>query len=98
VDGGTAGHGVPAAVPKPLKVRLLGAHDTSQVVVRDRTGKVVWAGQVMLGERRSVQAVPPAQVQAQNAGAIDVLVNGTDRGTLGGIGQPGHRTFTRVAH
>jgi cytoskeletal protein RodZ len=98
VVGGTASHGVPAAVPKPLKVTLLGAHDTSQVVVRDRNGKVVWAGRVVLGERRTVQAVPPAQVQAQNAGAIDVSVNGTDRGTLGGIGQPGHRTFTRVAH
>ena len=85
----------PVVTPRPVRVTLVGAQDGSQVVVRDSTGKVVWAGEVVLGERRTVRAVPPVKVQAQDAGAIEVAVNGRDKGPLGELGQPGRQTFLR---
>ncbi len=87
----------PAPAPKPVDVTIAGVQDSSQVVVRDRAGKVVWAGAVTVGEKRSLQVTPPVKVQAQNAGALQVTVNGTDRGALGVLGQPATRTFTRLA-
>jgi cytoskeletal protein RodZ len=84
-----------APSPKPVDLTLVGAQDESRVVVRDREGKVVWAGQIVLGEKRTVEATPPVQVRARNAGAISVQVNGKDRGAVGEVDQPGRRTFHR---
>jgi cytoskeleton protein RodZ len=97
VDRGIGGSGgvAPAPTPKPMNLTLIGAHDPSQVVVRDRAGKVVWAGQLSLGEKRVVRATPPVKVSAQNAGAVEASLNGKDLGTLGRIGTPGSRTFDR---
>ena len=96
VDGGS-GQGAAPVLPNPLKVTLVGAQDGSQVVVRDRAGKVVWAGEVVLGEKRTVSATPPVKVKAANGGAIEVTVAGKDQGSLGLLGEPGTRTFTRPA-
>jgi hypothetical protein len=74
---------------------IVGAQDGSRVVVRDKAGKVVWAGEIVLGEKRIVKAVPPVRVKAQDAGAIEVRVNGKDRGPVGELGEPGRRTFHR---
>ena len=92
-----AGAVAPAPTPKPIRVTLVGAHAGSGVVVRDRDGKVVWAGKIVLGERRTVSATPPVKVKAQDAGALDASVNGRDKGSLGTLGQPGTRTFVRPA-
>ena len=86
----------PVAVPKPMHVTLVGAQDGAQVVVRDRTGKVVWAGEIVLGEKRVVQALPPVKVQASAGGAIETFVKGRDRGLVGTTGQPGGLTLTRL--
>ena len=101
VGSGTAsgtGQGAAPVTPKPLKVVLTGARAGSQVVVRDRNGKVVWAGEVALGEKRTVSATPPVKVKAANAGAVEVTAAGKDQGTLGLLGEAGTRTFTRPAH
>ncbi len=92
-DGGAA----VLAAPKPMHVTLVGAHDGSQVVVRDRNGKVVWAGEIVLGEKRMVQALPPVKVQAKVGGAIEAYVKGQDRGSVGVTGQPGDLTLTRLS-
>ena len=87
VDGGPASKpqlaSAPAAAPKPMPVTLVGAQDGSHVVVRDRTGKVVWAGEVVLGEKRMVKALPPVKVEATVGGAIEAYVKGIDRGPVG---------------
>ena len=91
----SASGAAPAPARKPVTMMLVGAQDGSRVVVRDKAGKVVWAGEIVLGEKRTVTAVPPVRVRAQDAGAIEVRVNGKDRGAVGELGEPGRRTFHR---
>ena len=82
---------------KPIRVTLVGAQADSKVVVRNGSGEVVWAGEIVLGEKRVVKATPPVTVKARNAGALEAQVNGQDKGPLGELGQPGKRTFHRPA-
>ncbi|NUR09250.1 MAG: helix-turn-helix domain-containing protein, partial [Nocardioidaceae bacterium] len=84
-----------APAPKPLKVTLVGAQGDSHVVVRGRSGSVAWAGELVLGEKRTVRAVPPVTVRSSDAGAVEVQVAGKHKGALGEAGQPGRRTFHR---
>jgi len=97
VDSGHVTAPKPVTTPKPIRVTLVGAQGDSHVVVRSRSGKVAWAGDIVLGERRTVKAAPPVRVHSSDAGALDVGVNGKDKGPLGDAGKPGHRTF-RAAH
>jgi hypothetical protein len=83
------------ATPEPLPVTLVGAQGDSRVVVRDRAGKVVWAGQIVLGEKRTVQATPPVRIQARHGSSIAVQVNGKDRGPVGELDEPARRTVHR---
>ena len=94
----SSGAGVaPAPVVKPIRLTLVGAQDGSEVVVRNGSGEVVWAGEIVLGEKRTIKAVPPVTVKAKDAGALEARVNGKDKGSLGELGQPGRRTFQRPA-
>ena len=94
----TSGSGVaPASAAKPIRLTLVGAQDASKVVVRNGSGEVVWAGEIVLGEKRTIKAVPPVTVKAKDAGALEARVDGVDRGSLGELGQPGRRTFHRPA-
>ena len=71
----------PAPAAKPIRVTLVGAQAGSQVVVRNGSGEVVWAGEIVLGEKRTVKARPPVKVKAQDAGALEARVNGKDQGS-----------------
>jgi cytoskeleton protein RodZ len=94
----SSGSGVaPAPVAKPIRLTLVGAQDASKVVVRNGSGEVVWAGEIVLGEKRTIKAVPPVTVKAKNAGALEARVDGRDLGSLGELGRPGRRTFHRPA-
>jgi cytoskeleton protein RodZ len=93
VDPGAAAQPVP--VGRPIRLTLVGAQDGSKVVVRNGSGKVVWAGMIVLGEKRTVRALPPLTVRATDAGALEARVNGVDKGSLGSLGAPGRRTFHR---
>jgi hypothetical protein len=98
VDSGPApssAGAAPAPAAKPIRLTVVGAQDGSRVVVRDKAGKVVWAGEIVLGEKRTIRATPPVRVHAKDAGAIEVQVNGKDKGPLGELGEPGRRTFQR---
>ncbi|NUS53165.1 MAG: DUF4115 domain-containing protein, partial [Nocardioidaceae bacterium] len=53
------------------------------------------AGELVLGEKRTVRAVPPVTVRSSDAGAVEVQVAGKHKGALGEAGQPGRRTFHR---
>jgi cytoskeleton protein RodZ len=81
--------------PKPLHFTLVSTRADSHVVVRDGSGKIIFAGLLVLGENKPLVAAPPVHVSAANAGAIEVRVGGSDRGSLGELGQPGRRTFHR---
>jgi cytoskeleton protein RodZ len=88
-----AGHVGPLV--KPLPVTLVATGGGTRVVVRDAERKVVYAGAMVLGEKKSLKVTPPVRVHAGDAGAIDVRVNGQDRGTVGEPGKPGTRTLHR---
>jgi hypothetical protein len=76
---------------------LVATQAGSHVVVRDGDGKVVFTGDLIVGERKSLRVDPPVRVQAANSGAVEVRVKGQDRGPIGELGQPGRRTFHRPA-
>ncbi len=87
-----------AAAPRaadPVKVRLSASQSDSTVVVRDGDGRVVFSGELVLGERKTLEVLPPVRVRAADGGAVEVRVAGRDRGLLGEAGQPVRRTFRR---
>ncbi len=81
--------------PKPLPVTLVAAEAGSRVVVRNGEGRIVYAGRLVLGERKRLEIEPPVKIRARNAGAVEVRVRGKERGTVGQLGEPGRRTFRR---
>lgn len=85
---------VPVAA-RPLAVTLVAADGGSRVVVRDADRTVVFAGELVTGERKGLRVVPPVRVQASDAGSVEVRVRGKDRGPVGEPGRPGRRTFGR---
>ena len=91
--GAAGGAGLAA---RPVRLTVSAAHAASRVVVRDASGKVVWAGDLGTGASHTLRAAPPVRVRAANAGAVEVSLAGRDEGTLGALGQPGRRTFDRT--
>ncbi|HET6653374.1 MAG TPA: helix-turn-helix domain-containing protein [Nocardioides sp.] len=89
--------GAARATGPRLPITLVATQAGSRVVVRGGDGKVVYAGPMVIGERKSLKVDPPVRVQARNAGAIEVQVRGKDRGPVGELGTPGRRTFHRPA-
>ncbi|MGE5720773.1 MAG: helix-turn-helix domain-containing protein, partial [Nocardioidaceae bacterium] len=81
------------AVAKPVAVRLTASQSDSEMVVRDGEGVVVFTGELVLGERKTLQVVPPVRIRAADGGAVEVRVGGRDMGLLGTAGEPVRRTF-----
>jgi hypothetical protein len=94
--GGGAGAAGVALSSGSVAVALLGTQDGSPVIVRDRSGRVVWEGRLEPGQRRTLRVAPPVDVRAEDAGAVQVSVDGRDQGVLGEPGQPGTRVFQRA--
>jgi hypothetical protein len=98
VDQAFPGAGAPGrGAGRKMPVTLVATQAGSRVVVRDGDGTVVYAGAMVIGERKSLKVDPPLRVRARNAGAIEVQVRGRDRGPVGELGSPGRRTFHRPA-
>ena len=91
----SAAHAKPAG--RPLPIMLVATQAGSHVVVRNGDGKIVFTGDLIVGERKSLKVDPPVRVQARNSGAVEVRVKGRDRGPVGALGEPGRRTFHRPA-
>jgi hypothetical protein len=96
-SGSAGSSGALGALPSPVRLTLVGAQSGTRVVVRDRSGKVVWAGRLTAGERHSLRATPPVRVRAQDAGAVLATVDGTSTGPVGRPGAPATRTFRHPA-
>jgi cytoskeleton protein RodZ len=95
LDGGYPAAGDPegGAAVEPLAVRLTASEADTRVVVRDADGMVVFSGELVLGERKTLRVAPPVRVRAAESGAVEVRVDGRDRGSLGGTSAPPRRTF-----
>lgn len=81
---------VPAA---PVRVTVTAARAAAVVTVRDADGRVVWSGPLALGEQKRLRVRPPLRVVATDGGAVEVSVDGSDRGVVGVSGSPGARRF-----
>ena len=94
-SAGLASHQAPAAtspiaVTRRLTVTAQGA--PSHVVVRDRTGEVLWSGRLRPDGHHAVAGLAPFQVTAAHAAAVHVRVGKHDVGTVGADGTRATRT------
>ena len=64
-----------------LAVTATGA--SPQVVVRDRDGRILWAGKLADGQRQQVVGLAPFDVTASNGAAVKVTYLGRSKGTVG---------------
>jgi hypothetical protein len=78
---------------KTTSMTVTAAHAGAHVVVRDRTDRILWSGDLRMTTHRQVVGLAPFKVESDNAGAIEVTVNGEARGTLGTAGQAGSKRF-----
>ena len=94
-SAGLAGAQTPITSPrmKTTTMSVTAAYASTRVVVKDRTGKVLWSGDLAQGKKRKVIGLAPFTVTAENAGAVLVSVKGKELGDLGTAGEPGSKTF-----
>jgi hypothetical protein len=78
---------------RTTQMKVTAAHAGTHVVVKDRTGRVLWSGDLRMGQHRQVVGLAPFRVEADNAGAVEVTVAGKVRGTVGTAGQAGAKKF-----
>jgi hypothetical protein len=78
---------------KPGTLIVTAAHAGTHVVVRDRTQKLIWSGDLALGKHRRIVGLAPFKVTADNAGAVEITVHGKPAGTVGTAGTKSSRTF-----
>ena len=71
----------PASSLAPIEVRAVGA--SPQVVVRDRSGRILWAGKLAAGQRQQVIGQAPFEVTASNGEAVRLAVLGKAKGSVG---------------
>ena len=85
VDSAGLASGDEAGSPKmtlaPLEVTAVGA--SPQVVVRDRDGRILWAGKLAQGQHQQVIGLAPFEVTASNGAAVKVAFLGKTKGTVG---------------
>jgi hypothetical protein len=81
----------PGPVPTTVTAEVAGAH----VEIRDGEGRLVFDGDLVIGEVARVEVSPPVTVSTDNGGAVSVEVGGHDQGLLGGPDQPATRVFQR---
>jgi hypothetical protein len=95
-SAGLAANRQPITSPlmKTTKITVTAAHAGAHVVVRDRTGKILWSGDLRMTHSRKVVGLAPFKVSSDNAGAIEVTVAGDPRGTLGTAGEAGSKRFS----
>jgi hypothetical protein len=77
---------------KPVPVVLTATTGGARVVVRNGAGKVVFAGDLALGQNHSLLASPPVRVQSTD-GSVRVTVAGQDRGRMGPAGRPASSSY-----
>jgi transcriptional regulator with XRE-family HTH domain len=92
---GGPNHQTPVPVGDPVPVTLTAAGGGARVVVRDGHGNLVFSGDLAYGQKHSVSAATPVQVQSTD-GSVRVTVAGQDRGRMGPAGRPATQSY--VAH
>jgi hypothetical protein len=94
-SAGLAANRQPITSPlmKTTAMTVTAAHASAHVVVKDRTDRVLWSGDLRMTHHRKVVGLAPFTVESDNAGAIEVTVAGHPRGTLGTAGKAASKRF-----
>jgi len=94
-SAGLAANRTPITSPmmKTTPMTVTAAHAATRVVVRDRTGRVLWSGDLAFGSTRKVVGLAPFKVTADNAGAVEVSVKDKALGTIGTAGEKDSKQF-----
>jgi cytoskeletal protein RodZ len=94
-SAGLAANRQPITSPlmKTTKITVTAAHAGAHVVVKDRTDRVLWSGDLRMTHHRRVVGLAPFTVESDNAGAIEVTLAGHPMGTLGVAGKAGSKRF-----
>ncbi len=71
----------PKVTLAPLEVNAVGA--SPQVVVRDRDGRILWAGKLAAGQHQQVIGLAPFDVTSSNGAAVKVSFLGKAKGAVG---------------
>ena len=92
---GLAANRTPITSPlmRTTRMTVTAAHAGARVVVRDRTKRILWSGDLAIGQHRRIVGLAPFRVSADNAGAVEVVVRGKALGTVGTAGAPGAKNF-----
>jgi hypothetical protein len=75
----------------PLEVAAEG--ESPQVVVRDRDGRILWAGKLASDKRQQVIGLAPFEVTASNGAAVEVWFLGKPKGRVGDTSQAASKQF-----
>lgn len=94
-SAGLAANQQPITSPlmKTTPMTVTAAHAGAHVVVKDRTGRVLWSGDLQMAHHRKIVGLAPFKVETDNAGAIEVSVDGDPMGTVGTAGKAGSKRF-----
>jgi transcriptional regulator with XRE-family HTH domain len=91
---GSDGSGIPNYLgTQPVKLHIEGLEDGAKVVVKDEDGKVEFRGPIAPLTSQEMTVLPPFTVKVLDAGAVQVTVNGEDKGVLDGATENKSRTF-----
>lgn len=94
-SAGLSSQTTPTQAPKstlaPMQVRAVGG--SSQTVVRDSNGRILWAGKLAAGERQRVVGSAPFEVTAEHASVVRVSVLGNAKGPVGSSDGAGSKKF-----
>jgi cytoskeleton protein RodZ len=94
-SAGLAANRQPITSPlmKTTQMTVTAAHAGAHVVIKDRTDRVLWSGDLPMTHHRKIVGLAPFTVESDNAGAIEVTVAGRPRGTLGTAGEAASKRF-----
>ncbi|MGY2875347.1 cytoskeleton protein RodZ [Marmoricola sp. URHA0025 HA25] len=94
-SAGLAAHQQPITSPlmKTTPMTVTAAHAGAHVAVKDRTGRVLWSGDLPMTHHRKIVGLAPFKVETDNGGAIEVTVDGDAMGTVGVAGKAGSKRF-----
>jgi hypothetical protein len=94
-SAGLAANRQPITSPlmKTTTMTVTAAHAGAHVVVKDRTGRVLWSGDLRMTHHRRVVGLAPFTVESDNGGAIEVTIAGHAMGTLGVAGKATSKRF-----
>ena len=84
---------ITSALGQPVLMTVKAVRGPADLLVRDHSGRILYAGHLNLGGHRQLFGVGPFTVRASSPAAVDVWVAGKAKGAVGEGDQVARRTF-----